>query len=144
MENKINRFKEAQKTDFDIALQEIKNGRKESHWMWYIFPQLKGLGMSAMSRIYGVKRLTEAIEYYNDSVLGTRLVKICKALKSHRDKSASAIMGAPDDLKLKSCLTLFSQIEGVDPMFEELLDEFYSGEKCNKTLKMLGRIPATV
>ncbi len=108
--------------------------------MWYVFPQLAGLGVSEMNKKYAIHDLTEAGAYLADKVLGERLTSISKQLLSHRNKTAHEIFGSPDDRKLKSCMTLFSLVPGADPVFQEVLDEFFEGEKDPKTLELLGQI----
>lgn len=130
-------FYTAQKHHFARAFSEIKDGRKNSHWMWFIFPQLAGLGSSEMARKYAIRDITEAGAYLNDPVLGERLVSISKQLLNHRDKTAHDIFGSPDDLKLRSCMTLFSLVPGADPVFNEVLDVFYNSEKDPATLELL-------
>ncbi|WDF54095.1 DUF1810 domain-containing protein [Mucilaginibacter sp. KACC 22063] len=133
----LKRFLDAQKRDYDTALSEIKNGRKRSHWMWYIFPQLKGLGFSEASRYYGIKDLNEAEEYLRDTVLSERLIKICKALLQLPGNDAHQVFGTPDDMKLQSSMTLFSQVPGADPVFASVLDKYFGGDADEKTLRLL-------
>lgn len=133
----LDRFINAQQSSYATALQEIKNGRKRSHWIWYIFPQLKGLGFSANSQYYGIENMGEAIDYLSHPVLGKRLIEICKALYALPTNNATAILGNPDDLKLKSCLTLFSCVPNADPVFEQLLAKFFNSDKDNQTLQLL-------
>ena len=110
MENNynLNRFIEAQNRDYDIALAEIRAGKKASHWMWYIFPQLKGLGRSSTSEYYGLSGIKEAQAYLSDPILKARLIEITDAVIAHKDKSAEEIFGGIDAKKLRSCMTLFS------------------------------------
>lgn len=139
MTNAINleRFVNAQETDYNTALREIKNGRKRSHWMWYIFPQIAGLGFSQTSRFYAIKNIREAAEYLSHPILGKRLIEICTALLQLESDNANDIFGSPDDLKLRSSMTLFSTIPGADPVFQEILNKFFSGEKDVKTVQIL-------
>ncbi|EOR93016.1 hypothetical protein ADIARSV_3816 [Arcticibacter svalbardensis MN12-7] len=137
-ENTLQRFIDAQKEDYIIALSEIKNGRKRSHWMWYIFPQIQGLALSETSRYYAIKDLDEAADYLSHTVLGSRLVEICKELLALKGDNANLILGSPDDLKLKSSMTLFSCLPQADPVFQSLLDKFYQGKKDPKTLQIIG------
>src|SRR6476469_7431294 len=109
-EYNLKRFIDAQATSYANALSEIKNGRKRSHWMWYIFPQIQGLGFSETSRYYAIKDIDEAEEFLKDPVLGPRLLKICNELLQLRSNDAHSIFGSPDDLKLKSSMTLFSAL----------------------------------
>ena len=134
--NDIARFIDAQDAKWDgyaTALSEIKAGRKVSHWIWYIFPQLRGLGHSRMSHYYGIADRQEAEDYLNHPVLGTRLREISEALLTHTDKSAESILGGIDALKVKSCMTLFDCISP-DDIFSEVLDSFYNGERDNNSL----------
>lgn len=133
----LNRFVEAQQNDYAIALQEIKNGRKRSHWMWYIFPQIAGLGMSAMSQRYAIKDIEEAEAYLNHPVLGKRLIEISEALLVLGQKDPHEIFGSPDDLKLRSCMTLFAAVEGADPVFNQVLDQYFDGTQDQQTLTLL-------
>lgn len=142
MNDKFNlqRFKKAQERDYEIALREIQNGRKQSHWMWYIFPQLKGLGQSHFSSFYGIKDLSEATAYLADPLLGERLVEISKALYSLESNDALEIMGTPDHFKLQSSMTLFSLVPNSDPIFSQVLDKFFQGRMSRRTLKLLNII----
>ena len=133
----LNRFINAQESIYATALQEIKSGRKRSHWMWFIFPQLKGLGISHTSQYYGICNIEEASAYLSHPLLGKRLIEICQALSATNINDAGSIFGNPDDLKLKSCLTLFSCVNNTNPIFEELLSKFFNGVKDNKTLQLL-------
>ena len=133
----LDRFKKAQKEDYPYALQEIKTGRKRSHWIWYIFPQLKGLGFSSMSEYYGIDGRAEAQAYIADSVLRARLVEISQALLALESNNPTQVMGYPDDLKLKSSMTLFAEVAPDIPVFEQVLQKFFSGEKDSRTLKLL-------
>lgn len=137
IQDQLERFIEAQKISYDEAYQEIVDGKKKTHWMWYIFPQLRGLGYSQMANYYAIASLDEAIAYLKDPVLGQRLINICKEMHKHCDKSATDILGSPDDKKLRSCLTLFALVPGADPIFLGLLDTFYNGEQCKRTIQML-------
>jgi uncharacterized protein (DUF1810 family) len=137
METTLTRFVNAQAGDYEQALAEIKKGRKRSHWMWYIFPQLNGLGFSEMARVYGIRDRAEATAYLAHPVLGPRLVEISRALLTIDGSSASQVMGSPDDLKLRSSMTLFSAVDGADPVFQAVLDKFFGGKPDAKTLSML-------
>ena len=137
MENSLQRFIDAQKNDYDIALAEIEQGRKRSHWMWYIFPQLHGLGFSETSKLYAIKNLEEAKEYLNHPVLGERLIRICNALMNNPGNDAHKIFGSPDDRKLKSSMTLFAELPGTNPVFQSILKKFYNGEKDMQTIQIL-------
>lgn len=133
----LDRFKKAQEEDYPYALQEIKAGRKRSHWIWYIFPQLKGLGFSSMSEYYGIDGCAEAQAYIADPLLRERLVEISEALLALESNNPTQVMGYPDDLKLKSSMTLFSEVAPDIPVFEQVLQKFFAGEKDAKTLQLL-------
>jgi len=134
----LERFITAQQSDYATALAEIKNGRKRSHWMWYIFPQLKGLGMSATANHYGIEGIDEAEAYYHDPVLGQRLIEICSALLQLKSNDAYVIFGSPDDLKLRSSMTLFASLPDAYPVFDAVLEKFFDGKRDDKTLHLLG------
>lgn len=133
----LNRFLEAQKTTYNEALSEIKKGKKQSHWMWYIFPQIAGLGFSEYNVFYALKNIEEATQYLQHPVLGKRLIEISKAVLEINEKTANEIFGKPDDRKLKSCMTLFAQIKNTEPIFQKVLDTYYQGIKDEKTLQLL-------
>lgn len=134
----LKRFHEAQQYDYEIALAEIKRGRKSSCWMWYIFPQLTGLGYSSMAQYYGISNLQEAKDYLNDEVLRKRLIDISEALLKVESDNATEVMGIPDDKKLKSSMTLFSAAAPDIKVFSDVLDKFFWGERDHYTLKLLG------
>lgn len=133
----LDRFVQAQEKDFETALTEISYGRKQTHWMWYIFPQIQGLGFSDTAKFYAIKDLAEATAYYQHPVLGPRLITISKELLHHRDIEARQIMGSPDDMKLRSSMTLFSAVPNTDPVFTEVLKQFFNGEADQKTRRIL-------
>lgn len=135
--NDLQRFLDAQQRDYQTALSEIKNGRKVSHWMWYIFPQIDGLGFSSTAKFYSIKDLTEAKNYFEHPVLGARLVEISEALLNIDGKTANQILGSPDDMKLKSSMTLFGALENTDDVFQKVLDKYYDGAKDEKTLRLI-------
>jgi uncharacterized protein (DUF1810 family) len=135
---KLERFIEAQNESYERALAEVSNGRKRSHWMWYIFPQASGLGFSETSRYYAVKNLDEARAYLHHPILGPRLVEICTALLELESNNAGDIFGSPDDMKLRSSMTLFAELEGTNKVFNLVLDKFFNGLKDDKTLRLLG------
>jgi len=134
---KLNRFVEAQEGDYDRALAEIRSGRKQSHWMWYIFPQFDGLGFSSTSRRYAIKSVAEAKAYLGHPVLGPRLIECAQAAVSVDGRSAHEIFGSPDDMKLKSCATLFASVSPPGSVFDRLLEKYYGGERDGKTLQLL-------
>ena len=137
MRDHLERFKEAHQRDYATALAEIRSGRKKSHWMWYIFPQIAGLGFSSTAQFYAISSMQEAKDYYAHPVLGKRLVEISEALLALDTSDAAAVMGYPDDLKLRSSMTLFLAASG-DAVFQRVLDKFYSGRPDSKTLRILG------
>jgi uncharacterized protein (DUF1810 family) len=132
------RFVRAQEGTYDQALSELKLGRKQSHWMWWIFPQLDGLGFSPITKRYSIKSEDEARAYLAHPILGPRLIECAEAIVSE-GKSARNILGSPDDLKLKSCATLFAQVSAPGTVFEQILEKFYSGERDPATLGLLTR-----
>lgn len=134
----LERFLDAQKNDYATALSEIKNGKKESHWMWYIFPQAMGLGYTSTSIHYSIKDLDEAKAYLDHPVLGKRLIEITNAALALETNDARQVFGSPDNLKLKSSMTLFSLVPDADKVFEKVLDKFFEGKKDEKTLQLLG------
>ena len=136
--NDLNRFTEAQKNDYETALAEVKRGRKQSHWMWYIFPQIAGLGFSSTSKFYAIKDAAEAENYLAHPILGNRLIEISNALLEVEGKTASQIFGSPDDAKLKSSMTLFGALENTNPVFQKVLDKYFDSAKDRKTLELIG------
>lgn len=136
-ETNLERFIKAQGNIYKDALSEIRGGRKRSHWMWYIFPQIAGLGFSETSRYYGIKDLSEAEAYARHPVLGSRLIEMCNALLGLSENNANRIFGSPDDMKLKSSMTLFSSLPNADPVFGQVLDKFYTGSNDQRTLELL-------
>ena len=135
--NDLKRFLDAQANDFERALAEIKRGRKQSHWMWYIFPQIAGLGFSSTSKFYAIKDIGEAESYLAHPLLGKRLVEISNALLEVEGKTASQIFGSPDDVKLKSSMTLFGALENTKPVFQSVLDKYFNSAKDRRTLELI-------
>ena len=133
----LNRFIEKQKEDFPVALKEIQNGRKDSHWMWWIFPQLKGLGYSYTSMEYGIANLEEAKAYLQNPYLRENMITICNALLQLESSDARRVMGYPDDLKLCSSMTLFSMAEPDNPIFSEVLKKYFGGKTDARTIQMM-------
>ena len=131
------RFLTVQEKTYLNALSEIKNGRKLSHWMWYIFPQIKGLGFSDTSKFYAISDRIEAIQYLEHPVLGKRIVEISNELLKVNGKTAHEIFGSPDDVKLQSCMTLFSSMANANPVFLSVLDKYFNGTKDDKTLQLV-------
>ena len=132
----LQRFIDAQSSTYQTALAEIKAGRKRSHWMWFIFPQIQGLGLSETARFYAIADAQEAKDYLNHPILGARLLEICQALLGLAASDAHAIFGSPDDLKLKSAMTLFASVAS-SPVFGRVLDKFYDSAEDDKTLRIL-------
>ena len=133
MDYDLNRFVEAQEKTYDIALSEIKNGHKQSHWMWFIFPQHKDLGYSSKAKFYGISDLKEAEQYLRHPILGERLKEISNELLKHKGKSAIDILGEVDALKLKSSMTLFDIVEP-NSVFNDVLNAFYKGKRDKATI----------
>lgn len=134
----IDRFTDAQKTAYQIALAEVRNGRKVSHWMWFIFPQLRGLGQSNTAWYYGIEDLEEAKAYLAHPVLGQRLREITQAALELRETDPMGIFGWPDTMKFRSCMTLFAQVSG-DDLFTRALEKFFGGQADFRTLDLLKR-----
>jgi uncharacterized protein (DUF1810 family) len=145
MKTDLNRFLRAQENSYADALQEMKNGKKTSHWMWYVFPQIKGLGKSSMAREYKIQDLAEAKAYLQDQTLGERLLKLTGILVNDvQGKSAEQIFGYPDFLKFHSCLTLFEYVANTENftdekfnVFQQALEKYYGGKKDENTLKII-------
>jgi uncharacterized protein (DUF1810 family) len=133
----LGRFLKAQETEYGNALSELRAGRKRTHWMWYIFPQVDGLAFSSTSRHYAIKNLEEARAYLNHPVLGSRLVECAEAVLAVQGRSAAEILGYPDDLKLCSSATLFASVSPSGSVFERILEKYYQGERDDKTLQLL-------
>ena len=133
----LERFIKRQQEDYNLAYMEISRGRKESHWMWWIFPQIDGLGMSSTSRKYAIGSLEEAEAFLNHPYLGANLRNICEVLLGLPGKDPGKIFGSPDDLKLRSSMTLFAEAASGDDLFQRVLDKFYGGKKDELTLQLL-------
>jgi uncharacterized protein (DUF1810 family) len=133
----LNRFVQAQNGVYMQALGELKRGRKTTHWMWFIFPQIEGLGHSSIAQHYAIKSLAEARAYLQHPVLGPRLIECCEAILLHQDLTASQIFGYPDDMKLRSSVTLFSLVTTADSIFQRVLDQFFNGEEDENTLELV-------
>ncbi len=133
--NSLDRFIEAQENTYATALKEIKNGKKESHWMWYIFPQLRGLGKTQTSYVYGISGIEEAKAYLAHPVLSERIIEISEALLAHKDVMIVNILGGTDAKKLRSSMTLFALISEEDSVFHRVIDCFYDGKMDNLTIK---------
>ena len=135
----LSRFTQEQERMYETALEEIKAGRKRSHWMWYIFPQIRGLGYSQTSRFYAIESLDEARAFLQDPYLAGNLQEICTALLGLESSNATEVFGRPDDLKLRSSMTLFSVAAGRDSIFQKVLDKFFDGRPDHRTLRILER-----
>ncbi len=133
----LQRFIDAQEGVYEKALVEIKNGRKQTHWMWFVFPQIKGLGYSETAKFFAIQNLEEATQYLDNETLGNRLIEIANALIQVKDRTANQIFGSPDDAKLKSCMTLFSLLKDTDDVFDAVLQSYFSGQKDQKTLQII-------
>lgn len=134
----LQRFLDAQQGDYEHALAEIRNGRKYSHWIWYIFPQLKGLGMSYNSQYYGISGKEEAEAYLAHPVLGERLREITSAFLQLKSKTAEEVFGSLDAMKVLSCMTLFNEVAPGD-LFRQVIDRYYQGETDEMTKRMLDK-----
>jgi uncharacterized protein (DUF1810 family) len=134
------RFVSAQKDNYAEALAEVQSGRKRSHWIWYIFPQIDGLGWSATSKFYAIKNIEEARAYLNHPILGQRLLECAQAVLGLKDQSATDIFGSPDDLKLRSSATLFAQVSPAGSVFEKIIAKFFDGRRDEKTVQLLNSI----
>ena len=133
----LTRFLDAQNQVYLKALSEIKNGQKESHWMWFIFPQLKSLGRSETSQFYGIHDIDEAAAYLAHPILGQHLVQIAIAFLEIDGKTAQEILGSPDDLKLRSSMTLFANVPDAPPVFEKVIEKYFNGFQDELTLQVL-------
>lgn len=137
MQFDLDRFIAAQEALYEIALAELRAGKKRSHWMWFIFPQIAGLGRSETARFYAISGQAEAAAYLDNDLLGSRLLECTEAMLSHSDRSAHAILGSPDDMKFRSCMTLFSAVGGPGSIFEKTIQRFYGGEADEETIARL-------
>ena len=138
----LSRFTNAQENIYDSVLAELRNGRKRTHWMWYIFPQIDGLGHSATSKHYAIKSIEEARQYLNHPVLGQRLLECAEAVFAIEGRSISEIFGYPDNLKLKSSMTLFVYVAAPCSVFARILDKYFNGEQDALTLQLLEKLKA--
>ena len=134
----MERFLKAQESSYPIALNEIKNGRKRSHWIWYIFPQLAELGRSSKAKYYGIKDINEAIKYLENNILNTRLIEISETLLLIND-TAVHIFGRIDAMKVKSCMTLFHMANPENEVFSKVIDKFYDGKYDNITINIINK-----
>jgi uncharacterized protein (DUF1810 family) len=135
----LKRFVDAQDPVFDRVLSELRAGHKRSHWMWFVFPQIRGLGRTGMAWDFAIASRAEAEAYLEHPVLGPRLRQCCQLLLQVEGRSARAILGSPDDLKFRSCLTLFAGVASDNAVFEQALQKYYDGDRCQPTLDFLSR-----
>jgi len=131
-------FIKAQAPIFEKVLSELHSGHKCSHWMWFIFPQIDGLGRSSTAKYYAIKNRDEALKYLNQTILGKRLIQCTQSVLAVKGRTASEIFGYPDDMKLKSSMTLFATVSDKDSVFHQLLDMYFDGDKDIKTVELLG------
>ena len=135
----LKKFGDAQNRDYSSALAEIKNGKKQGHWIWYVFPQIAGLGMSTTSAFYAIETIEQATRYLQHPVLGKRLIEISNAILEVQGKTANQILGSPDDLKLRSSMTLFNLVKNTDPVFQAVLDKYFDGIPDQRTVDIVNR-----
>jgi len=135
----LQRFIDAQHQHYDTALAEIINGRKQSHWMWFIFPQITGLGSSPMAQKYAIQDIDEAMEFLEHPILGRRLIEISSALLHLETNDAYQVFGSPDNMKLRSSMTLFASAPNTNEVFEKVLQKFFQGQQDEATLTMIGK-----
>ncbi|NDP26736.1 MAG: DUF1810 domain-containing protein [Flavobacterium sp.] len=135
--NELIKFLDAQNQVYLKALSEIKKGKKTSHWMWFIFPQIKGLGSSVTAKFYEIKDLNEATAYLRHPILGKHLIEISGELLKLEGKTAIQILGKPDDKKLRSCMTLFINVENSDAVFTKVLQHYFNGVQDELTLNLI-------
>lgn len=136
----LKRFIDAQEGVYETTLAELRAGQKRSHWMWFIFPQVDGLGLSETSKFFAIKGIEEARQFLADPVLGSRLMECTRVLLGIEGRSVLQIFGSPDDLKLKSSMTLFASVSSGNSLFQQVLDKYYHGEKDSRTLEILERL----
>jgi uncharacterized protein (DUF1810 family) len=133
----LNRFLDAQKATYEVAMLELANNRKESHWIWYIFPQITGLGSSETTKLYSIKSLEEALAYLKHPVLGQRLIEACEILLSLKNVSMDEVMGFPDDLKLLSSMTLYEAVSDSNSIFTEVIETYFNDERDKTSLGII-------
>jgi uncharacterized protein (DUF1810 family) len=134
----LSRFVQAQEADYERAFEEIRTGRKLTHWMWYVFPQYAGLAYSATSKKYAIQSIAEAEAYLRHPLLGPRLLAISETLLALEGRSAAEVFGSPDDVKLRSCATLFAKVSPAGSVFERLLGKYFEGQPDERTLLLIG------
>lgn len=133
----LSRFVEKHKQSYETAFNEIKNGHKYSHWMWYIFPQIQGLGRSSTSQYYAIKNSDEALAFLNDEHLGGHLIEISQVLLQLDSDNPTEIFGKPDDMKLRSCMTLFASVSDDNSIFHQVINKYFDGKPDKRTLAIL-------
>tara|TARA_B100000787_G_C16000340_1_gene209788 strand:+ start:22 stop:450 length:429 start_codon:yes stop_codon:yes gene_type:complete len=136
----LNRFIEAQSSSYEAAMLELSLGKKTGHWMWYIFPQIDGLGSTDMTKLYSIKSLKEASAYLGHPILGQRLIESCEILLNFDAPSISNVMGFPDDLKLRSSMTLFEYISKPDSIFKKVLTQYFDDNFDDASLEILKKL----
>jgi uncharacterized protein (DUF1810 family) len=139
----LERFLQAQEATYAVAIEELRSGRKRSHWMWFVFPQLAGLGTSQMSQLYAISSLAEADAYLHHPALGPRLLACANAVLAVSGRSASEIVGPTDVLKLRSCATLFARVSPDGSVFHQLLEKYFDGEPDAKTIELIALLDDT-
>ena len=137
MQFDLNRFVTAQNGVYDAAVAELRSGRKRTHWMWFVFPQIEGLAMSATSKHYAIRSLAEARAYLYHPTLGSRLIECCETLLALEGRTAAQIFGYPDDLKLRSSMTLFSIADPTRTVFQSVLDKYFDSTPDERTVQIL-------
>ena len=136
----LNRFVHAQEDTYEQALAEMRSGMKRTHWMWYIFPQLDGLAFSATSKHYSIKSIEEAKAYLDHPLLGPRLLECAEAVLHIEGRAAREIFGSPDDMKLRSCATLFACVSSELSVFSQLINKYFDGKPDDRTLQLTGDV----
>lgn len=139
-DNTLIRFLTAQQSIYSQVLQELRNGKKITHWIWFIFPQIEGLGNSSTAKYYSIKSIEEAKEYLAHPVLGARLIECCNILLSLTDKTADEIFGYPDNLKLRSCLTLFIYVAPEQNIFADVLQKYFASKDDERTVSIVQKM----
>jgi uncharacterized protein (DUF1810 family) len=135
----LQRFVDAQANAYERALSEIKSGRKRSHWMWFVFPQVEGLAASSMSMRYAIRSVAEARAYLVHPLLGPRLLECAEAALAAQTSSALELFGSPDNMKLRSCATLFASVSSEGSVFSQLIDKYFDGKADERTLQLIGK-----
>jgi len=140
LDSNLSRFIEAQETTYEGAMLELARGRKDSHWIWYIFPQIFGLGNSEATKLYSIKSLEEGRAYLKHPILGPRLIEACEILLALKDASMDEVMGFPDDLKLLSSMTLFETFSKSNSVFTRIIEVYFDSERDEATLDIIESI----